>query len=459
MCVKLGGEPGDKEHSAAGAGMQSTEPRSESGSRAAVLCHALALALRRRPPSELLLPLTEEQASARARAKAQRGPTAAEAEARCVVLAAGAHHAGGVDPSTPPCAVGAEDGLVYRAWRWLAVAWPVNVLLYLLALPLAEVLWWFASRHYVRVRSATPHVVRLGAADAAIALRFYRRAARERTPAELAMVLLRWFHGDWPSQAQMRQFLGWTIYNAIGTQLAPGQAAALGALVDDFARVLDRPFAPEHRCAPDWMLYTREPLAESHKPLWFYLVLQTKMRLVGRRLRRKGFGLLRAGALRYWYRPPRPPSRGDQPPPPLPVVFLHGVLGLMPYGVTLDLLADEHAGAVFLPTFPTWSVSAPPSVRLGECERPIQLPELVGCIRQMLSDQRAARAAFLANSVGTGLLGALLERAPELAASAVFSDPICFELSSGDVLHNFLYAEPACCGGVWPIDLVRSRCD
>jgi hypothetical protein len=84
--------------------------------------------------------------------------------------------------------VGNEDGPVYRVWRWLAVAWPINVLLYVLTLPLAEILWWFASRHYVRVRSATPHVVRLGAADAAIALRFYRRAARERTPAELAMV-------------------------------------------------------------------------------------------------------------------------------------------------------------------------------------------------------------------------------------------------------------------------------
>lgn len=270
-------------------------------------------------------------------------------------------------------------------------------------------------------------------------------------------MLLRWFHGDWPSRAQVREFLGWTVYNAIGPQLAPGQAAVLDALVDDFGRTLDRPFAPEHRGARDWMLYTRQPLADAHKPLWFYLVLQTHMRFVGRRLKRKGFLLLRAGAMRYWYRPARPPAGDDKAPPPLPIVFLHGVLGLTPYGVTLDLLADEHAGAVFLPVFPTWSVGAPPSVRLGETDRPIQLPELVGCLRGMLSDRRAVRAAFLANSVGTGLLGAFLERAPELAASAVFSDPICFELSSGDVLHNFLYAKPACCGGMWPIDTVRAR--
>jgi len=176
---------------------------SQGDGRLSVVCRALSLALRRQPPGfNPFIPLAEGQPSARAvRPRRQSAP---EAEARCVVLAAGAHHAGGVDPSTPRCKVGAEDGWVYRVWHWLSVAWPVNVILYLLTLPVAEVLWWFASRHYVRVRSATPHVVQLGAADAAIALRLYRRAAHERSPAELAMMLLRWFHGDWPSRSQVR---------------------------------------------------------------------------------------------------------------------------------------------------------------------------------------------------------------------------------------------------------------
>jgi len=32
----------------------------------------------------------------------------------------------------------------------------------------------------------------------------------------------------------MREFLGWTIYNAIDTQLTPMQAAAVDSLVDEF---------------------------------------------------------------------------------------------------------------------------------------------------------------------------------------------------------------------------------
>ena len=416
--------------------------RSRAAGLWSVLCRALSLALSRREP-------TGRPQSTYARA--------AETEAHCVVRAAGAHAEGGIDPAVPRCTVGSEDGTVYRAWRWLTVAWPLNLLIYLLSIPVAELAWWFASRHYVRVRSAMPHVVRLGLADAAIALRFYRRAARERTPAELAMVLLRWFHGDWPSRAQVREFFGWTVYNSLDRPLTRTQAAAIDSLVDEFEQVLDRPFAPEHESARDWMRYTREPLANTHKPLWFYLVLQTNMRLLGLSLRRRGFKLLRAGSLRYWYRPAKASGDADGSTPPLPIVFLHGVLGLMPYRITIDVLSQEHNGALYFPIFPTWAVSAAPSVRLGECERPIQLPEILRSIRQMLKDHGATQAAFFANSVGTGLLGAMLERAPELAACAVMSDPICFELSSGDVLHNFLYAQPKCCGGLWPVDLVRAQ--
>ena len=47
----------------------------------------------------------------------------------------------------------------------------------------------------------------------------------------------------------------------------------------------------------------------------------------------------------------------------MPVVFFHGVLGFLPYGLTIDLLAEMHAGAIYLPIFPTWAVAAPPSAR------------------------------------------------------------------------------------------------
>ena len=143
-------------------------------------CRLLARALRRRlQPADGFGRLPE----------ARHGPSSEEA-ARCVVRAAGASGCGGLfDREALPCSVGAEDGAIYRMWRWLSVAWPLNILLYVLTLPLAELLWCLASRHYLRVRSATPHVVRLGHADAAIALRYYRRLPKERTPAQLEALL------------------------------------------------------------------------------------------------------------------------------------------------------------------------------------------------------------------------------------------------------------------------------
>ena len=162
-------------------------------------CRLLARALRRRlQPADGFGRLPE----------ARHGPSSEEA-ARCVVRAAGASGCGGLfDREALPCSVGAEDGAIYRMWRWLSVAWPLNILLYVLTLPLAELLWCLASRHYLRVRSAAPHVVRLGHADAAIALRYYRRLPKERTPAQLEALLRRWFHGRMPTREQVTSFLG-----------------------------------------------------------------------------------------------------------------------------------------------------------------------------------------------------------------------------------------------------------
>ena len=92
-------------------------------------CRLLARALRRRlQPADGFGRLPE----------ARHGPSSEEA-ARCVVRAAGASGCGGLfDREALPCSVGAEDGAIYRMWRWLSVAWPLNILLYVLTLPLAE---------------------------------------------------------------------------------------------------------------------------------------------------------------------------------------------------------------------------------------------------------------------------------------------------------------------------------
>ena len=66
------------------------------------------------------------------------------------------------------------------------------------------------------------------------------------------------------------------------------------------------------------MLYTRQPLTPCHKPLLFYLVLQSNMRLTGRSLRRRGFRLHRRGNLRYWHRPAGRAAGGSERLPHAP---------------------------------------------------------------------------------------------------------------------------------------------
>ncbi|KAL3909199.1 MAG: hypothetical protein SGPRY_009515 [Prymnesium sp.] len=52
------------------------------------------------------------------------------------------------------------------------------------------------------------------------------------------------------------------------------------------------------------------------------------------------------------------------------------------------------------------------------------------------------RAAWFSHSLGSAVLAAVIKIAPDMCAATLFSDPICFDLASGDALKNFLYSTP-----------------
>ena len=186
---------------------------------------------------------------------------------------------------------------------------------------------------------------------------------------------------------------------------------------------------------------TLEPWPDCHKPLVAYLLIGFVNLLLGLFLELHGFELQRVGRLAYWSRPARESMLRPPPPPPMPLVLLHGVLGLLPYALMLRQLSRDHDGAVLAPLFPHCAVQL--EHLCSALPPPLDATELVAAIRSMVARhthvEKAVQAAFVAHSLGTGYLALLCRRAPELPAAVAFIDPICFLLPDGHVLRNYLY--------------------
>jgi len=238
----------------------------------------------------------------------------------------------------------------------------------------------------------------------------------------------------------------WNVHNVSVDNADAWQSATVDALLDRIEDVVGRyPLGrePRLRC----LCFTLEPWPPCHKPLIAYLSVGLGRRLLGLFLRWNGFELCRAGRLSYWVRPARESMLRPAPPTPQPLVLLHGVLGLLPYALLLRELARSHDGALLAPVFPHCSVqlehlcSALPAAH--------DATELIAALRTMVARHvprgTPVRAAFVAHSLGTGVLALLCRQSADLVCAAAFIDPICFLLPDGNVLRNYLY-EPVALG-------------
>jgi len=337
------------------------------------------------------------------------------------------------------------------AFRWLSDFWPLNLLIYLVTFPLAELAFYVHVAHWRNARSAAPHDTFEGAKDTSEVLRLWDGFISEYDAAELRSFLRGWFVGKGePQRGDVSLFVTWTLYNS---EAPPGaaEASVVEGVVKRIELALGRPLPPGQyqlcsrpasACGTGFRLmrYTREPLAECHRPLGYYLVLQAAHCLLGGALRLLGgFERRRVGRLHYLVRPASPAGM-----PTAPVVFLHGVGGLLPYPLLLWRLAREHDGPVLLPLLPSGALDALPSSACAS--RAMPTDELVEALALLVARHSptpdAPRAGFLAHSLGTAALAALLKRRPEVCAAASFVDPICFLLHRRDVLFNFMYAAP-----------------
>ncbi|KAL3914503.1 MAG: hypothetical protein SGPRY_007602, partial [Prymnesium sp.] len=141
----------------------------------------------------------------------------------------------------------------------------------------------------------------------------------------------------------------------------------------------------------------------------------------------KGFKLRKVNGI-YCY--VRPGKKG------VPVMLFHGCGGLIPYILSIAQLNSKVEQDFYLPLLPCFAPYQMLPTLFSQPKHP-KPTELHLALRTLL---RRRPAIAVANSMGTGVLAALMKvRDEPIVASAILSDPICFNLISGYTMSSMLY--------------------
>ena len=332
-------------------------------------------------------------------------------------------------------------------WALYSRSWPLTLLFYLpFCIPL-ECAFYLQVRRFLRERSAAPNTMFREESDPLEAQRCWERITAEAPSNVLAQMVRGWFLGEGePGVDDVLDVISLTTFNRPSNTLHPQQhrvARSILALVENAIgeRFPRDPSRNKHLKNTAWMAI--EPLERCYKPLVFYLWVQSLHGLAALLLRVLGYEQrsINNGRFKYWHR--KDLTRNTNPPP-MPLVFLHGVGGLPVYWLLLIITSLTHRGVILIPIFPHCSLSSLPV--LASAPKPPLPHELAYAIQQMLRlttktpAPTPIRCAFLAHSFGTAALACILKRSPELAASTTIIDPICFWFS-GSLVRNFLYSK------------------
>ena len=299
------------------------------------------------------------------------------------------------------------SALITWVWAWFSALWPFNLVVYAILWPLLEFFFFAHSRAVLCERSSASHATWRGAADTAEVLRFWWLLLHEMDAGPLESLLQGWFQGEGRLGRQnAADLLSWMLHHKPLDESTGQERALVEQCLDDLDAKLAQPLPPGRGAALQPMLHTFGPLPACHKPLCFYLALQTVHHLTLKLLRLAGFRLRRVGELRYMAREARVGRITTAPP----LVFLHGVGGLAPYLPFLYQLRTGWDGPLLMPLFPDAAISTPPSP--GPRALPVAM--LVSALKQMVERHshalpHDARAAFCAHSLGTGYLAALMK--------------------------------------------------
>ena len=133
--------------------------------------------------------------------------------------------------------------------------WPLNIFLYPFYFVVAEALFHFHTKNYLREQSASPHQTRVDDADTAAVLAFWTwiLGSGENDAPALEALLRGWFlHDDGTAASEaevcrgnLAAFVAWTLYNCDEpVELSVERRATINRIVDDVEGALGRTLPP-----------------------------------------------------------------------------------------------------------------------------------------------------------------------------------------------------------------------
>lgn len=241
-------------------------------------------------------------------------------------------------------------------------------------------------------------------------------------------------------------FIAWLRYGMLEEQLTASQLeeleredmAKLEREVND-GRTLPRRSAGEEPIP--CLRFNLEPMRYRHKPLAFYGITHALKELLTVALSGMGFeyrppqdGMKELG---YWYRPAREGvvEGGDGTEVPTPLVFVHGVGGLVFYYQMIERLAEkieQGSGAAMI-------LFDLPFISLRMSDDIPSITDQIESVCRTMDETvgEGVKATFVGHSFGSIILSWMVQSRPEKVANCVFLDPICFQLHLADTLFNF----------------------
>jgi len=180
---------------------------------------------------------------------------------------------------------------------------------------------------------------------------------------------------------------------------------------------------------------TIDPICAQPRPLFFYLLIFFFREVVGVGIASwLGFQSctikIEGNTLRYFF---RAGTKGWQKEGSQPLVFLHGVGGLITYIRILPNISRN---------VPIYLIDFPHVCMVLGADRVLTVDQTVRFLSDIFAIEQIPSACFVGQSFGTAVVAWVLKNSPSLVSSVVLIDPIVFLLCESTVVRSFFHRTP-----------------
>ncbi|KAI8474758.1 MAG: Alpha/Beta hydrolase protein [Monoraphidium minutum] len=298
--------------------------------------------------------------------------------------------------------------------------------------------YWRPRRAEWNRQPCAPHAPeRLDAMD--MFRRFIEAGESDPSKNGLVAYLELWFQGSIPwdqiKRGNMEQLFAYGMwYRTVPELEAAGLKHLLEEMVDALEVAWRHTFPPGYTEGARFMSHLWDDLKVHYRPLAFYVMMEGCALTSWAAMRLMGFQCHRLGDTVYYTRGLGADAArlGGAPgaPAPAPILFLHGVGGLVIY---LELI---------------WQIVAlaGPVIVVDIRHMGMRLSPRIPCVDEMTSEIDAilgrvgvSKVCVVGHSYGTLVASRLVKRFPQRLHQLCLIDPVCFGMYMPHLLHNFFY--------------------